>query len=85
MTSLLFTPQSHCVLVGDGQGRVTVYLVENLNVGGGDQVRGGTRVWTQTGRHQTSGTAAPCLSGGRSPRHRQLCGFFTGLTPGQHT
>ncbi|XP_024908248.1 dynein axonemal intermediate chain 4 isoform X3 [Cynoglossus semilaevis] len=38
MTSLLFTPQSHCVLVGDGQGRVTVYLVENLNVGGGDQV-----------------------------------------------
>uniref|UniRef100_A0A672HFB5 Dynein axonemal intermediate chain 4 n=1 Tax=Salarias fasciatus TaxID=181472 RepID=A0A672HFB5_SALFA len=38
MTSLLFAPQTDCVLVGDTEGNVTVYKLHNLNAGGRSQV-----------------------------------------------
>ncbi|XP_028282954.1 dynein axonemal intermediate chain 4 [Parambassis ranga] len=38
MTSLLFTPKSNCVVVGDSVGQVTVYQLENLKVGESNQV-----------------------------------------------
>ncbi|KAG7524804.1 hypothetical protein JOB18_017068 [Solea senegalensis] len=38
MTSLLFAAQSHCVLVGDSDGQVTVYELKGLSVGDSSQV-----------------------------------------------
>lgn len=38
-TALLFTPESDCVLVGDSEGKVTVYKLKNLTDGGSTQVR----------------------------------------------
>ncbi|XP_071346282.1 dynein axonemal intermediate chain 4-like isoform X2 [Trachinotus anak] len=38
MTSLLFTKQTDCVLVGDSDGQVTVYQLKNLSVGASSQV-----------------------------------------------
>ncbi|CAJ1056058.1 WD repeat-containing protein 78 [Xyrichtys novacula] len=37
-TSLLFTRETDCLLVGDSDGQVTVYQIKNLNVGDGKQV-----------------------------------------------
>ncbi|CAI5661353.1 unnamed protein product [Oreochromis niloticus] len=38
MTSLLFSSQADCVVVGDSDGHVTVYQLKNLNVGEQSQV-----------------------------------------------
>ncbi|XP_067314517.1 dynein axonemal intermediate chain 4 [Pseudorasbora parva] len=37
-TALLFTTETDCVLVGDSEGRVTVYKLQNLTAGGSTQV-----------------------------------------------
>lgn len=37
-TALLFTSETDCVLVGDSEGKVTVYKLKNLTDGGGTQV-----------------------------------------------
>lgn len=37
-TSLLFAPQTDCVLVGDSSGQVTIYQLQNLSVGWSSQV-----------------------------------------------
>ncbi|XP_066521592.1 dynein axonemal intermediate chain 4 [Hoplias malabaricus] len=38
LTSLLFASETDCILVGDSEGQVSVYKLENLVVGGGAQV-----------------------------------------------
>lgn len=38
MTSLLFTSHTDCIVVGDSVGKVTVYLLKNMNIGEGNQV-----------------------------------------------
>ncbi|TNN27313.1 WD repeat-containing protein 78 [Liparis tanakae] len=38
MTSLLFSRETDCVLVGDSEGQVEVYQLQNLRVGPGSQV-----------------------------------------------
>ncbi|XP_069571998.1 dynein axonemal intermediate chain 4 [Brachyistius frenatus] len=38
MTSLLFAPQTDCVVVGNADGQVTVFQLRNLSVGEGSQV-----------------------------------------------
>lgn len=40
MTSLLFTSHTDCIVVGDSVGKVTVYLLKNMNIGEGNQVTG---------------------------------------------
>lgn len=39
LTSLQFAMGTDCVLVGDSEGQVTVYKIENLNVGKTKQVK----------------------------------------------
>jgi len=38
-TAILFTSETDCVLVGDSEGKVTVYKLKNLTDGGSTQVR----------------------------------------------
>ncbi|XP_076018224.1 dynein axonemal intermediate chain 4, partial [Genypterus blacodes] len=38
MTSLHFSTETECVIIGDSDGEVTVYLLKNLSVGEGNQV-----------------------------------------------
>lgn len=39
MRSLLFATQTDCVLVGDSDGRVTVYQLKDISVEGSSQVK----------------------------------------------